>query len=38
MSILCCGVKYSKNDADTYWCFDTDIIKPVTKNILVMSV
>lgn len=34
MSFLCCGVKYSKNDPDTYWCIDTDILqKPTKKNV-----
>ncbi len=32
MSFLCCGVKYSKNDPETYWCIDTDIIKPALKK------
>lgn len=33
MPFLCCGVKYSKNDPDTYWCIDTDILeKPTKKN------
>ena len=27
MSFLCCGIKYSKKDPDTYSCIDTDIIK-----------
>lgn len=32
MSIVCCGVKYSKSDPETYWCFDTDILKPIQKK------
>ena len=32
MSFLCCGVKYSKNDPNTYWCIDTDIIEPALKK------
>lgn len=32
MSFLCCGVKYSKNDPETYWCIDTDLIKPALKK------
>ena len=32
MSFLCCGVKYSKNDPDTYWCIDTDILTKPTKK------
>lgn len=32
MPFLCCGVKYSKNDPDTYWCIDTDILKTPTKK------
>ena len=32
MSFLCCGVKYSKNDPETYWCIETDINKPVQKK------
>lgn len=32
MSIVCCGVKYSKNDPETYWCIDTDLNKPVQKK------
>lgn len=32
MSFVCCGVKYSKNDPETYWCIDTDINKPVQKK------
>lgn len=34
MSFLCCGVKYSKNDPETYWCIDTDINKPVQKKFI----
>lgn len=32
MSFLCCGVKYSKSDIETYWCIETDIIKDFTKK------
>jgi len=32
LSIICCGIKYSKNDIETYWCIDTDINKPVQKK------
>ena len=32
MSFLCCGVKYSKNDPETYWCIDTDILEKPTKK------
>ena len=32
MSIVCCGVKYSKNDPNTYWCIETDINSPVQKK------
>lgn len=32
MPFLCCGVKYSKNDPETYWCIDTDILKTPTKK------
>lgn len=28
MSFLCCGVKYTKKNPETYWCIETDIIKP----------
>lgn len=27
MPFLCCGVKYSKKDPETYWCIETDLIK-----------
>lgn len=34
MPFLCCGVKYSKNDPDTYWCIDTYLIKePIIKSV-----
>lgn len=32
MSFICCGVKYSKNDPETYWCIETDINKPIQKK------
>lgn len=32
MSFLCCGLKYSKNDIETYWCIETDLIKDFTKK------
>lgn len=32
MSFLCCGVKYSKDDPETYWCIDTDILQKPTKK------
>lgn len=32
MSFVCCGIKYSKNDPETYWCIETDIIKVFTKK------
>ena len=32
MSFVCCGVKYSKNDPETYWCIETDTIKIFTKK------
>lgn len=32
MSVICCGVKYSKNDPKTYWCIETDLLKPVQKK------
>lgn len=32
MSFLCCGVKYTKSDIETYWCIETDIIKNFTKK------
>ena len=32
MPIVCCGVKYSKNDPETYWAIDTDINKPIQKK------
>ena len=32
MAFLCCGVKYSKNDPDTYWCIDTDVLEKPTKK------
>lgn len=36
MPIICCGVKYSKNDPDTYWCFEswcnTTPAKKTVKN------
>ena len=32
MSFLCCGVKYSKNDIETYWCIETDITNPIQKK------
>lgn len=31
-AVICCGVKYSKNDPETYWCIDTDINKPIQKK------
>lgn len=27
MPFLCCGVKYSKADPETYWCIETDLVK-----------
>lgn len=34
MSFYCCGIKYSKNDPETYWCISTDIINiPTKKNV-----
>nr|DAO85803.1 MAG TPA: hypothetical protein [Bacteriophage sp.] len=27
MTFLCCGIKYSKRDPETYWCIETDVIK-----------
>lgn len=34
MPFLCCGVKYSTNDPNTYWCIDVYILKnPTKKNI-----
>ena len=32
MPFYCCGLKYSKNDPETYWCIDTYINKPVQKK------
>lgn len=32
MCFVCCGVKYSKNNPDTYWCIDTYLNKPVQKK------
>ena len=32
MPFLCCGIKYSKNDIDTYYCIETDIIKNFTRT------
>lgn len=32
MSFLCCGVKYSKYDINTYWCIETYLIKNFTKK------
>lgn len=32
MAFVCCGIKYSKNDPQTYWCIDTFINKPVQKK------
>lgn len=32
MSFYCCGIKYSKNDPETYWCIDTYIINSPTKK------
>lgn len=34
MPFLCCGVKYSKNDPDTYWCIDTYIINAPIKKLV----
>ena len=34
MSFYCCGVKYSKNDPDTYWCIDTYINQPIQKKVV----
>jgi nucleoid DNA-binding protein len=34
LSFFCCGIKYSTNDPDTYWCIDTDILtQPTKKNV-----
>ena len=35
MSFLCCGVKYSKNDPETYWCIDTYLINKRTGKEIV---
>lgn len=32
MPFLCCGIKYSKNDIDTYYCIEIDIIKNFTRT------
>ena len=32
MSIVCCGVKYSKKDIDTYLCIESGINIPVQKK------
>ena len=32
MSFLCCGVKYSKSDIETYWCIKTYLIKNFTQK------
>ena len=32
MSFLCCGVKYSKNDTETFYCIETDIIRNFTRK------
>ena len=32
MSFLCCGVKYSKNDIETFQCIETDLIRNFTKK------
>lgn len=31
MSFLCCGVKYSKSDIETFYCIETDIIRNFTR-------
>lgn len=30
MSFLCCGIEYKKSNPATYWCIETDLIKPQT--------
>lgn len=32
MSFYCCGLKYSKNDPETYWCIDTYLNKIIQKK------
>lgn len=32
MSFLCCGVKYSKKDPETFYCIETDIIRNFTRT------
>ncbi len=32
MPFLCCGVKYSVTDPETYWCIDTDVVSVPTKK------
>ncbi len=34
MRFVCCGVLYSTNDPDTYWCIETYIMKHPTINII----
>ena len=34
MPFLCCGVKYSKNDLNTYWCIDTYILNTPSKKLV----
>ena len=29
---ICCGVKYSKNDPNTFWCIESALISPCTKK------
>ena len=38
MSIVCCGIKYSKSDPETYWCIDTDVIKKKNSKIIVDTI
>lgn len=32
MAFLCCGLKYNKNDIETYWCIETYVVKPNTQK------
>lgn len=32
MTFLCCGIKYKKNDIETYWCIETYTVKPLIKR------
>ena len=39
VSFICCGIKYTKNNPETYWCLQTDVIKPqAVKNEVIKQI